>query len=382
MGNIELADNPIYQEARRRGKKFIRDTHKPPVGGDKCESEVARGMVNGYNTEEDGESDIEMDIERQDGKREVETFVHGLRNGEIVGGPASERRMRHATKEGNRPSFWTYLKVNGCRGCQKQEEEETIQHVLSGGCEGIRLSKNDKYRTEMKRAFSKCGKLMNDIKHREGADQILKASRALEQPRRQTDQRLKEEEELALKQVISGIIPEWRNADYKRKKGVIALLGTWTGEMMNWARMQMKEWVIKKNEHKASVQRRWDNRGKMHSAFRKWRKGVGQDYHTQTGRRRGEKRRKRRMELNTGVGLGQSRGHIFRFPEAYILASRGVSYLTLPYSYRLLSVLKKNLFRAEEVARDTTSDVNVWIRQVQITSDQLARLQRACLFSQ
>eukprot|EP00965_Chrysotila_dentata_P214177 6188064-Pleurochrysis_carterae.AAC.1 len=122
---------------------------------------------------------------------------------------------------------------------------------------------------------------MNDINNREGVDQINKALRALEQPRRQTDQRLKEEEELALKQVISGIIPEWRSTDHKRKKGVILLLGSWTGEMMNRARMQMKAWVIKKNEHKASVQRKWDNRGKMHTAFQRWRKGMRLDYHTQ-----------------------------------------------------------------------------------------------------
>eukprot|EP00965_Chrysotila_dentata_P006359 208111-Pleurochrysis_carterae.AAC.1 len=42
MGHIKLADNPIYQEARRRGKKLTRDTYKPPEGGDKCESGVAR----------------------------------------------------------------------------------------------------------------------------------------------------------------------------------------------------------------------------------------------------------------------------------------------------------------------------------------------------
>eukprot|EP00965_Chrysotila_dentata_P224622 6194290-Pleurochrysis_carterae.AAC.1 len=54
----------------------------------------------------------------------------------------------HATREGNRPTFWTYLKVNGCsRGCQRQEEEETIHHVLSGGCEGIGRGKNNRYRT-------------------------------------------------------------------------------------------------------------------------------------------------------------------------------------------------------------------------------------------
>eukprot|EP00965_Chrysotila_dentata_P105627 3488747-Pleurochrysis_carterae.AAC.1 len=89
--------------------------------------------------------------------------------------------MRHATREGNRPSFWTYLMVNGCRDCQKQEEEETIHHVLSGRCE----------------------KLMNDINNSEGVEQANKALSALEWPRRQTDQRLKEEEELALKQMIS-----------------------------------------------------------------------------------------------------------------------------------------------------------------------------------
>eukprot|EP00965_Chrysotila_dentata_P083280 2747570-Pleurochrysis_carterae.AAC.1 len=74
MGKIELADNPIYHKARRRGKKFIRDTYKPPEGGDTCESGVARGLVDGCDTEEEGDSDIEMDIERQEGKREVEKF--------------------------------------------------------------------------------------------------------------------------------------------------------------------------------------------------------------------------------------------------------------------------------------------------------------------
>eukprot|EP00965_Chrysotila_dentata_P104353 3445779-Pleurochrysis_carterae.AAC.1 len=101
MGHKELADVPIYQEARRRGKKLIRETHKPPTGGDKCERGVATGLIDGGNTEEEN-SDLEMDIERQEGKREVEKFVHGLRNGEIVGGPARERRMRHATREGNK----------------------------------------------------------------------------------------------------------------------------------------------------------------------------------------------------------------------------------------------------------------------------------------
>eukprot|EP00965_Chrysotila_dentata_P190990 6174243-Pleurochrysis_carterae.AAC.1 len=96
----------------------------------------------------------------------------------------------------------------------------------------------------------------------EGAEQATKALGALEWPRRQTDPKLKKGEELALRQMISGIIPEWRDTDNKKKKGVIALVGSWIGEMMNSARIQMKMWVAKKNEHKASVQRRWDNRGK------------------------------------------------------------------------------------------------------------------------
>eukprot|EP00965_Chrysotila_dentata_P124710 4123030-Pleurochrysis_carterae.AAC.1 len=110
MGHAELADNPIYQEVRRRGKKVIRDMHRPPGAGEMCESGVARGMIEACDVEEEEASDMEMDLERQEGKREVEKFEHGLRNGEIVGGPAEERRMKHATREGNRPSFWTYLK--------------------------------------------------------------------------------------------------------------------------------------------------------------------------------------------------------------------------------------------------------------------------------
>eukprot|EP00965_Chrysotila_dentata_P061596 2039970-Pleurochrysis_carterae.AAC.1 len=86
QGQAELADNPIYQEARRGGEKIFRELYKPPAGGDSCESGVAKGMLEGCNEEEAEESDLELDIERQEGKREVEKFVHGLRNGDIVGG--------------------------------------------------------------------------------------------------------------------------------------------------------------------------------------------------------------------------------------------------------------------------------------------------------
>eukprot|EP00965_Chrysotila_dentata_P225643 6194891-Pleurochrysis_carterae.AAC.2 len=92
MGHAELADSPIYQEARRRGKKVIRDIHNSPKGGYSCKSRTARGLIEGGNMEEYEEPDMEMDIERQEGKREVEQFVHGLRNGKIVEGPARERR--------------------------------------------------------------------------------------------------------------------------------------------------------------------------------------------------------------------------------------------------------------------------------------------------
>eukprot|EP00965_Chrysotila_dentata_P262156 6214487-Pleurochrysis_carterae.AAC.4 len=56
---------------------------------------------------------------------------------------------------------------------------------------------NDFVRTEMRRVLGKCGRLMSDINNHEGVEQATKALSALEWPRRQTDQRLKEEEELA-----------------------------------------------------------------------------------------------------------------------------------------------------------------------------------------
>eukprot|EP00965_Chrysotila_dentata_P199265 6179273-Pleurochrysis_carterae.AAC.2 len=52
QGQIELADSPIYQEARRSGKKVIRDMHKPSEGGGKCESGVARVMVGACKAKE------------------------------------------------------------------------------------------------------------------------------------------------------------------------------------------------------------------------------------------------------------------------------------------------------------------------------------------
>eukprot|EP00965_Chrysotila_dentata_P204267 6182232-Pleurochrysis_carterae.AAC.1 len=126
--------------------------HTSPEGGDKCEGEVAKGLLGRDGLQGEESSDGDMDVERQDeGRREMEKFVHGIRNGEVVGGPANERRVRHATWEVNRPSFWTYLNVNGCRGCQKHEEDETIHHVISGRCEGIGKKANSRFREEMMR---------------------------------------------------------------------------------------------------------------------------------------------------------------------------------------------------------------------------------------
>eukprot|EP00965_Chrysotila_dentata_P237956 6202213-Pleurochrysis_carterae.AAC.1 len=101
MESIELANNPIYQEARKKEKKLITDTHKPPEGGNKYEIAIAREMVNGYIKEKEEVSDIERDIERQEGKRKVEKFVHGLRNGEIVGGGGEGKKneTRHRRRK-------------------------------------------------------------------------------------------------------------------------------------------------------------------------------------------------------------------------------------------------------------------------------------------
>eukprot|EP00965_Chrysotila_dentata_P034409 1145559-Pleurochrysis_carterae.AAC.1 len=96
--------------------------------------------------------------------------------------------------------------------------------------------------------------------------------------------------------MISGILPEWQEADDKKKKGVIAMLRSWTGEMMIYAMIQMKTWITIKNEHKANVQRRWDNRTKMSKAFQNWRRRVGQAHEAKTGGKKKGKGVKRERE--------------------------------------------------------------------------------------
>eukprot|EP00965_Chrysotila_dentata_P195733 6177151-Pleurochrysis_carterae.AAC.1 len=115
---------------------------------------------------------------------------------------------------------------------------------------------------------------MHDTQNEKREIQAEKAIQAIQHARGHKDKMDREEEELALKQMISGIIPEWQLAD-DNKKGAIEIMGSWTGELMNHARIHMKIWLEKKNEHKAGVQRRWDNRGKTLQMFMRWRRKVG-----------------------------------------------------------------------------------------------------------
>eukprot|EP00965_Chrysotila_dentata_P216583 6189458-Pleurochrysis_carterae.AAC.1 len=137
--------------------------------------------------------------------------------------------------------------------------------------------------------------------------------------------------------MISDIIPEWRVTDNKKKKGIIALLTSWTGEMMNSARIQMKTWVTIKNEHKTSVQRRWDNRGKMHKAFQKLRRGVWHAYNAQAERKEDGEGRIERERTYGMKHWGRVRTiprilreYSYRTPEAFILARGDI---TIPYLY-------------------------------------------------
>eukprot|EP00965_Chrysotila_dentata_P199264 6179273-Pleurochrysis_carterae.AAC.1 len=199
--------------------------------------------------------------------------------------------MRHATREGSKSSFWTYLKVNGCRGCQK--EEETIHHVLGRRCEAIGKNRNNKYRVEIRRTLEKCRKLMNDKHNSEGVIQADNALPAMKRPRRQVTPKIKKEEELALRQMISGNIPEWQENGNKEKKETLTLMRLWTGEMMHWTRTQMKMWMEKKNAHKASVQRRWDNRQDMNRVFQRWKKIVRRENSEQNGGKENERSAKK-----------------------------------------------------------------------------------------
>eukprot|EP00965_Chrysotila_dentata_P106407 3514381-Pleurochrysis_carterae.AAC.1 len=127
----------------------------------------------------------------------------------------------------------------------------------------------------MRALLHKSKNLMRDKHNSAGVLQADKALRALEQPRRQTTQEAREDEEQALRQMI-------------------------TGNLMNLARIQMKNWMGERDRHKAYVQRRWDNRGIMREALQKWKIIITQA-HKSDGGEKEHKERKGNIEKKYGI---------------------------------------------------------------------------------
>eukprot|EP00965_Chrysotila_dentata_P091676 3026408-Pleurochrysis_carterae.AAC.1 len=139
----------------------------------------------------------------------------------------------------------------------------------------------------------------------------------------------KEKEELTLRQIIASIILEWQKVNETEKYNRILTMRLWTGEMMNWARTQTTMWLEKNNEHKA-IQRRWDNRGRMNKAFRRWKKYIGNEHHEEQKERK-DKEEEGVHKEKTYEGIkhwGEVRNGCLRTSEAHILV-RGVSTTTI-----------------------------------------------------
>eukprot|EP00965_Chrysotila_dentata_P105285 3477306-Pleurochrysis_carterae.AAC.1 len=85
----------------------------------------------------------------------------------------------------------------------------------------------------------------------------------------------------------------------------------WTEDMMNWARIQMKKWMDKKNEQRARVQRRWDNRGIMKDAFQKW---ISLIHRVDTDRGQIRKEEKVKKEKTYGI---KHWGRVRTIPKLY-----------------------------------------------------------------
>eukprot|EP00965_Chrysotila_dentata_P064495 2138581-Pleurochrysis_carterae.AAC.1 len=83
--------------------------------------------------------------------------------------------------------------------------------------------------------------------------------------------------------------------------------------MMNCARIHMKKWITAKNEHKAAVQKRWDNRDKMSKAFRNWRKRLELEGHQIRGKEDG----KREIEREKTYGI-KHWGRVRSVPKIHI----------------------------------------------------------------
>eukprot|EP00965_Chrysotila_dentata_P031842 1061851-Pleurochrysis_carterae.AAC.1 len=74
----------------------------------------------------------------------------------------------------------------------------------------------------------------------------------------------------------------------------------WTGDMMKLARIQMKNWMEKKNGHRAYVQRRWDNRGIIKEAFQKWKTLITYEHMDEDGGKE-HKEEKGNIEKTYGI---------------------------------------------------------------------------------
>eukprot|EP00965_Chrysotila_dentata_P033619 1119420-Pleurochrysis_carterae.AAC.1 len=70
-------------------------------------------------------------------------------------------------------------------------------------------------------------------------------------------------------------------------------------DRVNLARIQIKMWIEKKNEHKGSVQRRWDNRGIMNETFKKWKLQIGRENDDKDGRKENQDDEGKREETHT-----------------------------------------------------------------------------------
>eukprot|EP00965_Chrysotila_dentata_P125196 4138904-Pleurochrysis_carterae.AAC.1 len=62
---------------------------------------------------------------------------------------------------------------------------------------------------------------MNDTQNEKGEIQAEKAWQAIQHTRGHKDRKDREEEDLALRQMISGIIPEWQHVDDNKQRGTI-----------------------------------------------------------------------------------------------------------------------------------------------------------------
>eukprot|EP00965_Chrysotila_dentata_P236657 6201442-Pleurochrysis_carterae.AAC.2 len=76
QGRVEMADGPVYWEARQQGKKFIRNMHKPPEGGETCVGEVAKGLTSIHKAQ-DEDTDWDLELATILGSNEITNLYMG-----------------------------------------------------------------------------------------------------------------------------------------------------------------------------------------------------------------------------------------------------------------------------------------------------------------